>query len=269
MKPARIVILAAALVAGLGAAWMVLDSKPPEAPRQAAAVPVATPMDKVLVAAKNIPFGGTIQPNDLRWQNWPKASIPPGVILRAVDPNAIDNLKGTLTRDPIAPGEPVYANRLIHPGNASFMAAILPAGSRAVAINIDSQGATTAGGFILPNDHVDVVHTYKDQAAAGNGTDGMVSETILRNVRVLAIGQNIQQQGEQKVVVGNNATLELTPSQVEKVVLAQRTGQLSLSLRSMADTSTTASEGNAPTKPGDTTEMTIVRFGVPVQARAH
>ncbi len=268
MKPARLVILAAALVAGLAAAWMVFDSKPPEAPRQAAITPAAAPMDKVLVAAKNIPFGGAIQPDDLRWQSWPKASIPPDTVLHAADPNAINDLKGTLTRDPIAPGEPIYANRLIHLGNASFMAALLPAGYRAVAINIDSQGATTAGGFILPNDRVDVIHTYKDQAAAGNGTDGMVSETILRNVRVLAIG-SVQQQGEQKVVVGNNATLELTPDQVEKIVLAQRTGQLSLSLRSMADTSTTASENSVHTKPADNNDLTIVRFGVPVQARTH
>jgi pilus assembly protein CpaB len=226
-------------------------------------------MDKVLVAAKSIAFGSTIQEGDLRWQSWPKSSIPPGVVLHAVDPNAIVDLKGTLTRDPIGPGEPVYANRLIHPGSASFMAAILPSGYRAVAINIDSQGATTAGGFILPNDRVDVIHTFKDSAAAGNGTDGMVSETILRNVRVLAIGQNIQQQGDQRVVVGSNATLELTPSQVERIVLAQRTGQLSLSLRSMADTSTTASENASHAKPADATDMTIVRFGVPVQARAH
>jgi pilus assembly protein CpaB len=249
MKPARIMILTAALIAGLGAAWLVAGSKPSAPLRELAIAPVATPMDKVLVAAKNIPFGGTIQANDLRWQSWPKGSIPPGVVLHAADPNAIDDLKGALTRDPIAPGEPVYANRLIHPGNASFMAAILPAGTRAVAINIDSQGATTAGGFILPNDHVDVIHTYKDQAAAGNGTDGMVSETILRNVRILAIGQNIQQQGDQRVVVGSNATLELTPSQAEKIVLAQRTGQLSLSLRSMADTSTTATHPQSPATP--------------------
>lgn len=266
MKPARIVILATALVAGIGAAWMVAGSKPSAPIRQFVSAP-GVPMDDILVAAKEIKFGSVIEPDDMRWQRWPKASVPPGVIRRSAMPNAIADFKGSLTRDPIGPGEPLYADRLIQPGSSSFMAAILPAGTRAVAINIDSQGATTAGGFILPNDRVDVIHTFKDAEAARAGGDGMVSETILRNVRVLAIGQNIQQQGDQRVVAGSNATLELTPHQVEKIVLAQRIGQLSLSLRSMADTGTTSNDDDEPLpKSGD---MTIVRFGVPVDARAH
>jgi pilus assembly protein CpaB len=265
MKPARILILATALAAGLGAAWLVAGSKPPPPIRLAAAP--AMPMEDVLVAAKEIQFGSVIQQDDMRWQKWPKASVPPGIITKAAMPHAIADFKGSLTRDPIGAGEPLYADRLIQPGKASFMAAMLPAGSRAVAISIDAQGATTAGGFILPNDRVDVIHTFKDDDAARAGGDGMVSETILRNVRVLAIGQNIQQQGDQRVVVGSNATLELTPGQVERIVLAQRVGQLSLSLRSMADTSaTTTEEDRPPPKPDD---MTIVRFGVPVQTRPH
>ncbi len=244
---------------------MVAGSRPSPPFTQVVSAP-AMPMEDVLVAAKEIGFGSVIQDGDLRWQSWPKASVPPGVIRKSVMPNAIADFKGALTRNPIGPGEPLYADRLIQPGKSSFMAAILPAGSRAIAINIDAQGATTAGGFILPNDRVDVIHTFKDDEAARAGGDGMVSETILRNVRVLAIGQNIQQQGDQRVVVGSNATLELTPRQVEKIVLAQRVGQLSLSLRSMADTSATTKDDEPPAKSGD---MTIVRFGVPVQARAH
>jgi pilus assembly protein CpaB len=267
MKPARILILATALAAGLGAAWLVAGSKPPPALRLAAPSAPAMPMEDVLVAAKEIQFGSVIQQDDMRWQKWPKASVPPGIISKAAMPHAIADFKGSLTRDPIGAGEPLYAHRLIQPGKASFMAAMLPAGSRAVAINIDAQGATTAGGFILPNDRVDVIHTFKDDDAARAGGDGMVSETILRNVRVLAIGQNVQQQGDQRVVVGSNATLELTPGQVERIVLAQRVGQLSLSLRSMADTSATTTEEDRPPPKPD--EMTIVRFGVPVQTRPH
>jgi pilus assembly protein CpaB len=265
MKPARILILATALVAGIGAAVLVVGSKP-QIVKQAAPASAAIPMDDVLVATKEIEFGNVIDESDLRWQTWPKGSVPAGVIRRTAMPNAIVELKGALSRDAIGEGEPLYADRLIQPGKASFMSAILPAGSRAVAINIDQQGATTAGGFILPNDHVDVIHTFKDDEVAKAGGDGLVSETILRNVRILAIGQNIQQQGDQRVVVGSNATLELTPSQVEKIILAQRVGQLSLSLRSMADTSATATDDQPDSKP---TDMTIVRFGIPVQARAH
>ncbi len=264
MKAARILILTTALAAGIGAAVMVAGSKP-ELVKQAASAPAKIATADVLVAARDIGFGSTIDDGDLRWQSWPKSSVPPGVILRAAKPDAIAELKGALTRNSIGPGEPLYEDRLIQPGKAGFMSAILPAGSRAVAINIDAQGSTTAGGFILPNDHVDVIHTYKDDNAAKAGNDGMVSETILRNVRVLAIGQNIQEKNNERVVVGSNATLELTEDQAEKIVLAQRVGQLSLSLRSMSDTSATTTE-EASDRSDD---MTIVRFGIPIIARPH
>lgn len=264
MKKSRLLILGTALVAGIGAAMMVAGSRP--SPVRQVVAPPRIRTDDVLVAAKNIPFGGTIENGDLRWQSWPQNNVPPNVIRKTTMPNALASLDGSLTRDSISAGEPIYPDRLIQPGKSSFLAAILTAGKRAVAINIDSQGATTAGGFILPNDHVDVIHTFKDTSGASADTDGIASETILRNVRVLAIGPNLQQQGDQRVAAGSTATLELTPSQVETIVLAQRTGQLSLSLRSMADTSTTQPPDKAPGKSGD---MTIVRFGVPVQTRTH
>lgn len=265
MKPARLAILAIALVAGVGAAFMVAGSRAPEQVKRVSVN--TTPMEDVLVAANEIPFGGTIADGDLRWQAWPKASIPPGAVLRDAIPNAVQQFRGSLSRSSLGPGEPIYQERLIQPGKAGFMAAILRPGYRAVAINIDAQGSTSAGGFILPNDHVDVIHTFKDDDAARAGGDGMVSETILHNVRVLAIGQTVEEQNNQKVVVGSNATLELTPDQVEKIVLAQRVGQLSLSLRSMADSNAAATNGDDTSeKSGD---VTIVRFGIPIQTRPH
>ena len=117
------------------------------------------------------------------------------------------------------------------------MSAILPSGMRAVAISIDTRGATSAGGFILPNDRVDVIHTV--QAASESGANPAISEIILTNIRVLAIGQNVQERNGEKVVTGETATLELTPAQAEKVVLAQKVGQLSLALRSIADVNET------------------------------
>jgi pilus assembly protein CpaB len=242
---------------------MIMGGSKPPAPIRIAVPAPPPPMDEVLVAGQDIPFGNMIQQGDLRWQSWPRNGAPPDAILEAQEPNAAREFDGWLVRSRLNEGEPVYRDRLIAPGKAGFMAALLPAGMRAVAIAIEPQGGTTAGNFILPGDHVDVIHTFKDDdAARADGDDGMVSETILRNVRVLAIGQNIQKVGREPVIGGSNATLELTPKQVEQIILAQRVGQLSLSLRSMSDSNATASDA-----PDKDTNFTIVRFGIPVPGR--
>jgi pilus assembly protein CpaB len=264
MKTARLVILGSAALAGVGAFFMLLGGSKPPAPIRISVPAAPPPMDRVLVAEQDIPFGNMIQQGDLRWQNWPKNGAPPDSILEAQDPNAVTEFNGWLARGHLGAGEPVYRDHLIAPGKAGFMAALLPSGMRAVAIGIEPQGGTTAGNFILPGDHVDVIHTFKDDdVARANGGDGMVSETILHNVRVLAIGQSIQKPGKEPVIGGSNATLELTPRQVEQIILAQRVGQLSLSLRSMSDSNATAS-GDAPDKD---TNFTIVRYGIPVPGR--
>jgi pilus assembly protein CpaB len=266
MKPIRLIILGTALAAGIGAAVMVVSSKPQPPKLTIVQAPVET--EDVLVAAKELVLGTVIQEGDLRWQNWPRANVPPNVIRKSLMANALVDFKGALVRNNLGIGEPVYPDRLIKAGTSSFMAAILPSGMRAFAINIDQQGSQTAGGFILPNDHVDVIRTYRDEAAAKSGVpDPMVSETLLRNIKVLAIGQNIQQPNNARVAAGANATLELTPQQVETIVLAQRGGQLSLALRSMADSK--ASDTDNTTQTEKPTTMTIVRFGIPVQAQSH
>lgn len=262
MKPIRLLILGTALTAGVGAA-VVVATRPPESHR-APVVQAKVATDDVLVATKPLLLGAVIQNGDLRWQSWPKANIPPNVIRESTAPRALAEFKGALVRNPVGVGEPVYPDRLVKAGDAGFMAAILPSGMRAVAINIDQQGSTTAGGFILPNDHVDVIHTYRDEEAAKAGVaDPMVSETLLRNVKILAIGQNIQERNNQRVVVGSNATLELTSRQAETIILAQRVGQLSLILRSMADNKVSATD---PIQRPNA--MTIVRYGVPIQIRS-
>ena len=263
MKPARLFILGSAALAGAGAFFMFLGGPKAPAPIRIAIPAPPPPMDQVLVAAQDVPFGDMVQQGDLRWQSWPKNGAPPGAILETEDPRAASEFNGWLVRSHLSEGEPVSRDRLIEPGKAGFMAALLPSGMRAVAISIEPQGGTTAGNFILPGDHVDVIHTFKDDdVARASGGDGMVSETILRNVRVLAIGTSIQKPGKEPVIGGSNATLELTPGQVEQIILAQRVGQLSLSLRSMSDSNATAS-GDAPDKD---VNFTIVRYGVPVPA---
>jgi pilus assembly protein CpaB len=266
MKTARLLVLGVALAAGLGAALMVSGGKQPEPVREIVQAPVLQ-TDDVVVAAKELSFGSVLQDGDLQWQSWPKDHIPLGFIRKSTMPNALTEMRGVIARSPFTVGEPLQQERLVKPGTSGFMSAMLSQGNRALAIPIEPNGNLTAGGFILPNDRVDVIRTYRDEEAARAGAgDVFVSETIARNVRVLAIGQNVQERNNEKVVVGANATLELTPRQAEILALAQRVAgsTLSLALRSMADSKAVE---DAPA--ARQSEMTIVRNGVAVQARSH
>jgi pilus assembly protein CpaB len=142
------------------------------------------------------------------------------------------------------------------------MAAILPTGMRAVSTQISPE--TGAGGFILPNDRVDVILTRRDANAdkSGGGGESRTSETVLTNIRVLAIDQNIEEKGGQKVVVGKTATLELSASQAETLVLSQQMGQLALSLRSVTDASKSEVPDNGSNKKNT---VNVIRFGVSTQ----
>jgi len=258
MKVARLAVLGVALTAGLGAAYLMSGSKPaPLPPAMQPAPALAT--DEVLVAAHDLSFGAKLTPADMRWQAWTRDGVPQGAVRRSQRPNAIEEDKDAILRGNIAAGETLREDRLVKGSNSGFMSAILEPGTRAVAINIDAKGSTTAGGFILPNDRVDVIRTYVDEDAkkAGAG-DVMLSETILSNVRVLAIEQIPQERNNERVVLGSTATLELTEKQAEAIVLAQRTGQLSLTLRSMAD----SQQPPEDTVTEHSNSMTIVRYGV-------
>ena len=246
MSPARIIILAVALVAGLGAALLV--QRPSQAPEPAKIE--AAPTVPVLVAASDIPIGNTVSAADLRWLDWPLASVPTGIIRKDEAPEAEKEIIGQVARYATLGAEPIRREKLIKTDGTGFLSAVLPSGMRAVAISTDSRGANTAGGFILPNDRVDVIST------SGGGRENSFSEVILRNIRVLAIGQNVQERNGEKVVVGETATLEIEPGQVEGLVQAQKTGTPSLALRSLKD----AGETTPPTQADNS--LTLVRYGV-------
>jgi pilus assembly protein CpaB len=257
MKAARLAVLGVALAAGIGAAIIATSSKPPEVVVTQAPPP---PTDKVLVAAKELNFGDVIDEAGMRWEDWPKDNIPEGFIRQSASPGGINELKDAIVRANFAAGEPLRRERLVK--GSGFLATVLAPGKRAVAINIDTQGSSTAGGFILPpNDRVDVIHIFRDEEAArkGNG-NSFVSRTILTDIRVLAIGQNVQEKNGERVITGANATLELTPSQAETIVAAQRTGQLSLTLRGMTDVKASGEQ-----YPNGSHELVVVRNGVVMQ----
>lgn len=255
MNKAQIVVLAVAITAG-GGAFMMMNASPDPAPVVQAPPPAN---EQVLVAARDLSYGTALNDPDTNWVEWPKNAVPNGVVRRSDTPNAKDDIKGLVVRTPISSGEPVRRERLVKGRTAGLMSTMLPAGRRAVAIDVSPN--TTAGGFILPNDHVDVIRTFRDQELTRErGSDVVNSEVILTNVRVLAMGQTVETKNGESVVSGATATLDLDPRQAELVVLAQRTGQLSLVLRSMVD-----ANGAEPTpeQPSSDQPMTVVRFGVP------
>jgi pilus assembly protein CpaB len=231
MKPARIMVLIIALVAG-GIAALLAGRSDPTPPPEAPIAQLET-VD-ILVAATDIGLGSTITAQELRWQTWPAAAAGPAFIRMNERPDAVNQLSGAISRQAFSAGEPIREARLIHAKGSGYLAAILPAGMRAVSTEISAE--TGAGGFILPSDHVDVLLSRHDRAAEKvTGVDVLVSETILSNVRVLAIDQTVEEKNGQRVVVGKTATLELAPRQAETLGRARQMGTLSLALRSLVD----------------------------------
>jgi pilus assembly protein CpaB len=253
MRFARIAVLGLALIAGLFAAFLASGSK---SPPPKTVVQQAMPTAEVLVASKDIALGATIAAADLAWKTWPKQGSE-NYITKAAAPNALAEYTGAIARQPFVAGEPIQTQKIVKANGSGFMAAILPAGMRAVATEISAE--TGAGGFILPNDHVDVLLTKR----AHQGSQNFTTDTILTNVRVLAIDQTIQEKNGEKDVVGRTATLELAPRQTETLALARQQGTISLALRSLADARPRdPNDADPPPARGPNT-LTVVRFGVP------
>lgn len=257
MKPARLLVLAISLAAAGGAALLVTRQPAPSKP-VVVETPVPVKTVEILVASNDLPRGQTVKAQDLRWQEWPADYRPAGSFARGDAPDAVQDNIGAIVLGSIASGEPIRREKLVKAEGSGFMSAILPAGMRAMAISIDSRGSNSVGGFILPNDRVDVIRTYRDdESSKASGTDIQISETVLSNIRVLAIGANVQERAPEKTASGETATLEVTASQAEQLTLAQKVGQLSLALRSLAD-------AGQPDRREEGTDagLTIVRYGV-------
>jgi len=258
MNRARIVVLTIAVGAGGVAAYLASgsDDKP-----QPAAPQAQLPTVDVLVAKADIGLGQTVTPEDMVWQTWPTASASNTFIRRNERPDATTQIGGSIARSPFIAGEPIREPKLVKGNGSGFMAAILPTGMRAISTEISPE--TGAGGFILPNDRVDVILSKREKNAALPGSPDVVnSEIILSNIRVLAIDQAPKEKDGQNVVVGKTVTLELKPEQAETLARARQTGTLQLALRSIADMhmveDTTEDQFR---KRGDT--INVVRYGVP------
>jgi pilus assembly protein CpaB len=248
-------VLGIALAAGGAAAFLVSsddDTKPAPAP----APVVRLPTVDVLIAKADIGMGTAASAENFQWQAWPAATTGGSYITKKDRPNAIEELAGSITRAPFTAGEPIREAKLIKANGASgFMAAILPSGMRAVSTEISPE--TGAGGFILPNDRVDVIVTRRPKDNDSKSGSSANSETILTNVRVLAIDQTVEEKNGQRVVVGKTATIELAPRQAETLALSRQQGTLSLALRSLLDAGKTVEVDDTRK-----TDINTVRFGV-------
>jgi pilus assembly protein CpaB len=262
MYTARIVVLIIALGAGGVAAYLVSGSDNKPAPAE----PVAQlPTAEVLVAKSDIALGQTVRPEDLQWQTWPAATASSSFIRRSDRPNAVTQVAGSIARAPFITGEPIREQKLVKADGSGFMAAILPTGMRAVSTEIAPE--TGAGGFILPNDRVDVILTrHVKNPERPSLPDIVVSEIVLSNIRVLAIDQAPKEKDGQNAVLGKTVTLELKPDQTIALAGSRQAGTLSLALRSIADAN--AAEANQDDQTRRSVSVNVVRYGIASQSTA-
>jgi pilus assembly protein CpaB len=256
MYTARIVVLTVALGAGGIAAYLArgLDVRPP--PTEPV---VQLQTVDVLVAKSDIGLGQSVSVENLQWQTWPAATANNNFIRRNERPEATREVSGSIARAPFLAGEPIREQKLVKANGSGFMAAILPTGMRAISTEISPESG--AGGFILPNDRVDVILSKREKNSDRNGPDTITSEIILTNVRVLAIDQAPKEKDGQNAVVGKTVTLELKPEQAETLARARQSGTLALALRSIADINTVENvSGDRPARRGES--VNVVRYGV-------
>ncbi len=264
----RVAILILAIGAGGIAAWMALAMRAePAAVSTIVQAPAATTERAVLVAVADVAQGQALTRENMRWQPLPESAFNPAFISREARPNAIESMAGWILRGPIAAGEPLRDDKLSPP--TSGLSAMLSSGKRAVAVRVTAEN--TAGGFVLPNDRVDVLHTQS--ISSGDKNEGLkesVTHTILTNVLVLAVDQSLDEKHvddkskAKLAAVGKTATLEVNQTQAELITASEASGTLSLALRSAADngdTTTTMTAMPVAERPLAPREVLVLRGG--------
>ncbi len=243
MSSKRILTLAFALGCALMAVFMARNTLGKKPEEKMADAPKMETVD-VLVAAKDILMGQKFGQGTLAWRTWPRTNVESTFITREASPDAMADLEKARARLTIYQGETILDKKLLRPGVGGFMSSMLPKGMRAISVAISSR--SSAGGFILPDDRVDVILTRKVDAG---GVQVAKAETVITNVRVLAINQVFKQAAEGEAVTvdhGETATVELDPHQAEIVEQVQSSGELSLALRSIAESDGKSAEENVP-----------------------
>lgn len=237
MRARTVILLLVALILAGGTTMMArvwLASQ--RAVKQAAApIAVPAPTKSVLIARHPIAPGEILKPNDFAWEPWPENGIDRNYIVLGT--RTPETYSGWVARQPITAGEPLTEAKIIAPGNRGFLAAVLRPGMRAVSVPVTLTSGIS--GFVFPGDQVDLIVTYTvqdhpppDLANPGPLMEHKVAETVLRDLRVIAIDQKLDAKAGE-ATVAKTATLEVTPKQSEVIALAGEMGKLSLSLRSL------------------------------------
>jgi pilus assembly protein CpaB len=256
MKPARILLIVVAIVAGGLAAFLATRGNSPR-PQETAAVEIQRESRvQVLVAARAIGLGQRLTETDVGWQDWPEGAVRSEFITAGAIPDAPQQVAGSVARFEFFPGEPIREAKLVN-STQGYLSAVIGQGMRAVSVSVNPDSAS--GGYIVPNDRVDIVLTR---------SGGDYSETILSNIRVLAIGTRLGEAGttggqvdpdnpsSQVFEKAEIATLELTPAQAETILQSGSIGRLTLVLRSVVDFAQTTADDD-----GGSQTVRLVRYG--------
>ena len=230
MNSRLVILIVLAFAAAFGTVYLArnwMDAERASMTQSPAPAPEAA-NNEILVAKEDLPAGTLLQPDQMRWQAWPDAGLAPTYLVKGK--RKPEDMTGAVVRQGVTAGQPITDAVVVKPGESGFLAAVLKPDMRAISVSIDA--TTGASGFIFPGDRVDVILTQNIQEGQENKTTRHASETVLNNVRVIAVDQTTNDQND-KAVVAKNVTLEVTPKQVEVVTLVAELGKLSLSLRSM------------------------------------
>jgi len=254
MNRSRVIILVVAAVAAVVAALVVRGLIGGGTSKSQAALPPAQMQtSEVLVASTNLDSGTPLTVDAVHWQSWPSKAVDQSYITQSALPDLGKFVDGAVVRSPLVAGQPITNMNVVHATDSGYMAAMLDPGMRAVSITVSTE--SVAGGFILPNDRVDVIVTQKISDSPARYT----SKILLSSVRVLAVDQNVSQQKDQKAIESpRTATLELSPPQAQEVARAQAAGALSLALRPLGDTKAVEA-ANTRSEIG---EVSVIRYGV-------
>ncbi len=240
MNVSRIAILGVALVAGVGAFFLMMSNRPDEAPVQVVQQ-VKEESVRVLIATRDIQRGEKLAIEDTSWLAWPKKGIQPTFLTDAT-PDARENLESAVARSLIVAGEPIVNAKVVRAGNSGLMAAILAPGMRAVTLRVSPE--TASGGFILPGDRVDLLHT-----------NGGSTRMVFEDVRVLAVNSFYSENSETPHIEGSNMTLELAPQDAELFMSKRSAGAFSVVLRSIFKPEGDVNKGR------QRTNVNIIRYG--------
>ena len=235
MDVKKVALLIGALVIAVVTAVMAKNMFTGAGADQANAAPVVPMGPKVLVARKALPVGTIIDAESLAFQAWPKELVQNAYYTEGSPDADMAKLLGTVVRNPVTAGQPLTHGALVGPKDRGFLAAALGPGMRAVTVPVSNTSGVA--GFVFPGDRVDMVLT-QEVVGGGDGPPLKVSETIVRNLRVLATDQRIDskdEEGKIEVKTFASVTFEATPRIAEKIAVAQSMGTLSLALRSIAD----------------------------------